>query len=245
MTTSDSETMPVTSDPRQLVADGYNVLAKPYLEWSKGAGGGGNGGHDTPLERHFEHFLSLLSHSGEQNKSLQVLEIGCGAGIPWTSMASKVLKDKGHLTATDISEAQIKLATKFILESDPPHTNVFLVRQDAMHLEYEPNTLDAVYAIFSLIHLPQQDQRTIMANIARWLKPNGLMFMNFSGQRVCSENTEVWLDGKTTMYWSSLGLSGYDQLLNEVGLSIVVRDLTIMVEDGRDIEFVFYIVKKI
>ncbi|KAH8551805.1 S-adenosyl-L-methionine-dependent methyltransferase [Umbelopsis sp. PMI_123] len=231
------------SNPRQLVADGYNVLAQPYLDWSKNPDGGGNGGKDTPLERHFDHFLSLLAQKSGGNHHLQVLELGCGAGIPWTSRVSKALAKTGQLTATDISHSQIELATKHLLQSDPAHSNVTLLLRDAMDLEFEPNQLDAVYAIFSLIHLPQHDQEIILKRIATWLKPDGLMFMNFSAQPQSSEDTNVWLDGKTTMYWSALGLSRYDQVLAEVGLTVVVRDVAIVIEDGREISFVFYIVK--
>jgi ubiquinone/menaquinone biosynthesis C-methylase UbiE len=245
MVTSNSEASSIPLNPRQLVADGYNVLAQPYLEWSKGPGGGGNGGKDTPLERHFAQFLTLLSQLAEKKSNLQVLELGCGAGVPWTLMVSEALKDKGHLTAIDISDAQIGLATKHLLQSDPPHTNVTLLAQDIMSLQYEPQLFDAVYGLFSLIHLPQQDQRIILAHISKWLKPNGLVFMNFSGNPKSSEDTEVWLDGKTSMYWSSLGLQVYDELLKQIGLAIVVRDVVIQVEDEKDIEFVFYIARKV
>ncbi|KAI8578675.1 hypothetical protein K450DRAFT_246003 [Umbelopsis ramanniana AG] len=230
------------SDLRQLVADGYNVLAQPYLDWSKGPDGGGNGGNDTPLERHFDQFLSLLSSKRDETQEMQVLEIGCGAGIPWTSRVSKALA--GNLTATDISHSQIELAKTHLLQCDPPHSNVTLLLRDAMELQFDPNQLDAVYAIFSLIHLPQQDQKTILKRIATWLKPDGLMFMNFSGQLESSDDAEVWLDGKTKMYWSSLGLLSYDQALEEVGLSVITRDVATVVEDGREIPFVFYIVRK-
>jgi hypothetical protein len=69
--------------------------------------------------------------------------------------------------------------------------------------------------------------------------------MNFSGNPKSSEDTEVWLDGKTSMYWSSLGLQVYDELLKQIGLAIVVRDVVIQVEDEKDIEFVFYIARKV
>ncbi|KAG2178525.1 hypothetical protein INT44_001677 [Umbelopsis vinacea] len=234
-----------SSDLRQLVADGYNVLAQPYLDWSKGPDGGGNGGNDTPVERNFDQFLSLLSSKRDEVQELQVLEIGCGAGIPWTSRVSKALADTGKLTATDISHAQIELAKEHLLQSDPPHSNVTLLLRDAAELQFNPNQLDAVYALFSLIHLPQHDQKTILKKIATWLKPGGLMFMNFSGELESGEHAGVWLDGKTTMYWSSLGLLNYDQALEEVGLSVIVRDVAILVEDGREIPFVFYTVRKI
>jgi ubiquinone/menaquinone biosynthesis C-methylase UbiE len=237
--------MSKSSDLRQLVADGYNVLAQPYLDWSKGPDGGGNGGNDTPLERHFDQFLSLLSSKSNEIQDLHVLEIGCGAGIPWTSMVSKALADTGKLTATDISHSQVELAKKHLLQSDPPHSNVTVLLRDAMELQFDPNQFDAVYAIFSLIHLPQHDQKTILNRIATWLKPDGLMFMNFSGELESSEHAVTWLDGKTTMYWSALGLSNYDQALVEVGLNVIARDVAIVVEDGREIPFVFYIVRKI
>jgi ubiquinone/menaquinone biosynthesis C-methylase UbiE len=233
------------SDLRQLVADGYNVLAQPYLDWSKGPSGGGNGGNDTPLEQHFDQFLALLSAKSDEVQELKVLEIGCGAGIPWTSRVSKGLDEAGTLTATDISHSQIELAKKYLLQSDPPHSNVTLLLRDAMELEFDQCQFDAVYAIFSLIHLPQNDQKTILKRIASWLKPDGLMFMNFSGELESSEHAGTWLNGKTTMYWSTLGLSNYDQILEEVGLSVITRDVTCVVEDGREIPFVFYILKKL
>ncbi|CAO3684747.1 unnamed protein product [Umbelopsis ramanniana] len=221
------------SDLRQLVADGYNVLAQPYLNWSKSPSGGGNGGNDTPLEQHFDQFLALLSPKSDEIQELKMLEIGCGAGIPWTSRVSKALDENGTLTATDISHSQIELAKKYLLQSDPPHSNVTLLLRDAMELEFDPCQFDA------------NDQKTILKRIAGWLKPDGLMFMNFSGELESSEHAGIWLNGKTTMYWSTLGLSNYDQILEEVGLSVITRDVTCVVEDGREIPFVFYILKKL
>jgi ubiquinone/menaquinone biosynthesis C-methylase UbiE len=232
----------IPANPRQAVADAYNVLAEPYLKW-KQTNDSKDG--ERGLQHQFDHFLQLMRQFAENSSNVQVLEIGCGAGVPWTDMAAHCLQDTGHITAIDISQAQIDLASKYLLQSDKPHSNITLLCQDTMSLDYEPNQFDAIYAIFSLIHLPQQDQKTVLANIHKWLKPDGVVFMNFSGHPEADESVHQWIDDKTEMYWSSLGLDGYDKQLKYLGFDMVVREIAINVEDGNDIPFVYYIAKKV
>ncbi|KAG2179255.1 hypothetical protein INT43_002105 [Umbelopsis isabellina] len=232
----------IPANPRQAVADAYNVLAKPYLNWKES-----NGSKDGErgLQHQFNHFLQLLERIPEVSDNAQVLELGCGAGIPWTDMAARCLQSTGHITAVDISQAQIDLASQHLLQSDTPHSNITLLCQDIMNLQFEANHFDAIYAIFSLIHLPPNDQKMALVNIFKWLKPGGLVFMNFSGDPEASVSVHQWIDDKTEMYWSALGLGGYDEQLKNVGFEIVVREVAINVEDGREIPFVYYIAKKV
>jgi hypothetical protein len=71
------------------------------------------------------------------------------------------------------------------------------------------------------------------------------VFMNFSGHPEADESVHQWIDDKTEMYWSSLGLDGYDKQLKYLGFDMVVREIAINVEDGNDIPFVYYIAKKV
>lgn len=232
----------IPTNPRQAVADAYNVLAEPYLKWKES---NDSKVGEQGLQYQFNHFLQLLERISKNSDNTQVLELGCGAGVPWTDMAARCLRSTGHITAVDISQAQIDLASQYLLQSNTPHGNITLLCQDVMNLRFEANHFDAIYAIFSLIHLPPNDQKTAIANIFKWLKPGGLVFMNFSGDPEASVSVHQWIDDKTEMYWSALGLSGYDEQLKDVGFDIVVREVAINVEDGREIPFVYYIAKKV
>src|SRR5260370_3337633 len=74
----------VDGNPKQLVERGYDCIAQRYLVWSK---------HSPARMSYLQKVLERLS---EQS---QVLELGCGAGVPCT----QALAQYAHVTGVDIS----------------------------------------------------------------------------------------------------------------------------------------------
>ena len=98
--------------------------------------------------------------------SAQVLDLGCGPGT-----ASTIMADAGlNMLAWDASEEMIKIAAR-----DPRITAQQKVFDDLEQLATE--TLDGVWANFSLLHAPREDLPTHLAHIARALRTSGLFMI--------------------------------------------------------------------
>ncbi|KAI1776536.1 S-adenosyl-L-methionine-dependent methyltransferase [Hypoxylon cercidicola] len=111
-----------------------------------------------------------------QRPQLRVLELGCGPGLPVTG---KLLSHPTlHVTANDISTAQISLARANLLGAagnTDAEKRLALVEGDMAELAFPGRSFDAVVALYSLIHLPRAEQADMIGKIARWLKPGGYL----------------------------------------------------------------------
>lgn len=77
-----------------VVEEGYSMMASRYTEWSK---------RTRTLQ--MEYLNRLLGRFPARSN---VLEVGCGAGLP----ATRILARRHEVTATDVSRAQISLANE-------------------------------------------------------------------------------------------------------------------------------------
>ena len=94
-----------------------------------------------------------------------VLDVGCGANLDY-DMAIAVAGKTVH--AIDFALNFLRLAPK-------EHPNVFLAQASALNLPFRNATFDAVICSETLEHI--QDDRTVIAEIARVLKTNGNLFI--------------------------------------------------------------------
>src|SRR5688500_17867300 len=114
----------MTRDPKRIVADGYDAIAPRYLEWS---------GRDPSPERmrYLGRLLELLPPSAD------VLELGCGAGVPVT----RAIAETCQVTAVDISAAQIALARQHV-------PGASFIQADITALDFPAATFHAVVAFY-------------------------------------------------------------------------------------------------
>ncbi|PTU16980.1 hypothetical protein P175DRAFT_0561282 [Aspergillus ochraceoroseus IBT 24754] len=129
---------------------------------------------------------------------IQILARGCGAGTPCTQFLAShnMIKVIGN----DISAAQIATARTHLPES------VELVQGDMMELQFPSAGLDAVIAMYSIFHLPRDEQTVMLDRVFQWLKPGGFLLMNFSVEEISAITDPTWLGGtEGTMYWSGWG----------------------------------------
>src|SRR5688572_14998769 len=85
--------MALPRDPRRIVADGYDAIAERYFEWSDAQPS------DTRLAWLERADASIPSGA-------DVLDLGCGAGVPMT----RRLAIGRRVTGVDISTRQVELA---------------------------------------------------------------------------------------------------------------------------------------
>lgn len=111
-----------------------------------------------------QQFLDMLQAEDKE----RLLEIGAGPGRD-----SKFFQDHGlKVTCTDLSPEMVALCRAKGLDA---HV------MDFLHLDFPDASFDAVYALNCLLHVPKGDLATVLANIQRLLKPNGLFFMGVYG----------------------------------------------------------------
>src|SRR5262245_60141619 len=97
----------MTQNPKKIVADGYDEIAQRYLAWSA---------LDPSPERmrYLGRLLDLLPAGAE------VLELGCGAGVPVT----QALAERWRVTGVDISAEQIALAEQHVPDATFIHADM-------------------------------------------------------------------------------------------------------------------------
>lgn len=207
--------------PQQLVQEGYDAMAKEYLKWATQK--------QTPREDKIKHLLGEL-----KNQDATILELGCGAGIPGTQLLAQQCQ---KVIANDISEAQILSAKTALAQFD----NVEFVHGDMMALAFEPATLNAIVALYSLFHLPRDEQKIMVQKLFSWLAPTGMLLCNLG---VANDPGSVsdWLG--TKMFWSQFDAATNLEIIRQAGFEVVSQEIIEEMEDGRLIPFQWIIARK-
>jgi hypothetical protein len=86
-------------------------------------------------------------------------------------------------------------------------------------VNFQPASLDAVLAFYSIIHVPVVEQPGLLQRITGWLKPGGL-FLATLGFAAWTGTEENWLNGGATMYWSHADQHTYLDWLSGFGLQV-------------------------
>ncbi|KAF8155330.1 S-adenosyl-L-methionine-dependent methyltransferase [Mycena galopus ATCC 62051] len=173
-------------------ASTYNAIAPRYNTWTVWH-------HPTRL-----HYLNCLLP--RLSTSTRILELGAGAGAdPGTALLARALP-AARIIANDISSAQMALL-RARLGAEIAAGTVETRLGDMMDLDFTEGELDAVVGLYTVLHLPREEQGELVRRVGRWVKGGGWLLLNFAGRE--SEGTvEVgWLEegkeSQNVMYWSS------------------------------------------
>ena len=132
-------------DPKDIVRRGYDELSLRY-----------RGDAETP-----PHYASWIGElSGRLGPNADVLDLGCGCGVP----VARDLSAAGHrVTGIDISDVQIERAQRLV----PGAT---FVRGDATQAAFPPGSFDAVVCLYTIIHVPLDEQAPLLGRLATSLR---------------------------------------------------------------------------
>lgn len=205
------------TDPKRIVERGYDAIAERYLAWS---------GHPSPTR---QRVLDLLL--AELPPAAEVLDLGCGAGIPMTAALARHHRIHG----VDISARQIALATQNV----PGAT---FQQADTASVDYPEDSFDAVVAFYALTHLPRDEQGPLLERIARWLRPGGLCFATMGVHADPGTVEEDWLGAP--MYFSHHDAATNVRLVESAGLTVTRADIEAEDEDGQSVEFLWLMARK-
>lgn len=182
---------------RDIVRRGYDAISHMYRD---------DAGRPNPrTSESTDHYQAWIAEFAEMlPPGARVLDLGCGAGVP----ASRLLVERRFdVLGLDISEVQIERARRLV----PTAT---FVRADLVTWEADPASFDAVVSLYTLIHLPLEDQRNLLPRLRRWLRPDGL-FLSIFGRERWSAVEEYQ---GVPMFWDQADLTTYLDWLTDAGL---------------------------
>ena len=123
-----------------------------------------------------------------------VLELGAGIGRFSCALAEKAAR----VVAVDFVDASCKINR----ESNARFSNLEVVCEDALKLEFEPNSFDIVFSNWLLMYLSDAEVQILANNCITWLKPGGRIFFrescfHRSGNAPRTWNPTVYRDPRT------------------------------------------------
>jgi SAM-dependent methyltransferase len=205
------------TDPKRIVAAGYDVVAKRYLDWSGKRPSG-------PRLRWLSKALELIPPGSD------VLELGCGAGIPMTA----ALADGRRVTGVDISATQIELARRNV----PAAT---FLQADMTTLDFPAASFGGVVAFYSLTHVPRDEHGPLLERIAQWLRPGGLFVASMGVDDDPGGVEQDWLG--VDMYFSHFGARKNRRLVERAGFQIESAEIDAEPEDRHDARFLWIVAR--
>jgi len=207
----------VTLDERKrIVRAGYDELSDRFGEWMERVEG-------DPWERFLDDLAARLDPGG------RVLDLGSGNGAKIARLA-----DRFDITGVEISERQLRNARAAASAAS-------FVQADFTEVDFPTETFDAVTALYSIVHVPRDEQPALFARILGWLKPGGLFLASLS--HVGGEDrVDDWLG--VDMFFSGFDADTNRRLVREAGFELLVDDLVWMQEPESEVAFLWVLGRK-
>ena len=181
--------------PKQMVEEGYDRISDQYTGWTKRA-----------LKEQRTRCVEALLNTFPEKTDL--LDIGCGAGLPSTKMLAQHFK----VTGVDISAANINRARLNVL-------NARFIKADMVELAFAPESFDVVTAFYSIFHIPRSEQAVLLGKIVSWLREGGVIVATLAANSMDAHIEQDWLG--VPMYWSSYDGETNKRLFEKAGLKVL------------------------
>ncbi len=193
-----------SADPKAIVRDGFNHVSTIYRPARSPADAFGH------TLRHHKEWLDPFFR--RLRRGAEVLDLGCGCGVP----DARLLAERFRVTGIDISDVQIQRARRLV-------PNARFVRADMTEVALPTGAFAGVVCLYALIHVPLDEQRDLLARVARWLIPGGL-FLVTTGWDAWTGTEDRWLGSNAKMYWSHTDVRTYERWLESLGFRVLRRD---------------------
>lgn len=100
----------------------------------------------------------------------KLLDLGCGAGEPF----AKWFADRAwDVTGVDFSRKMLQLAAKYVPRMET-------IQADMRAVDFNSGVFDAITGIYSLFHIPVNDQQALFKKAYGWLRPGGKMLFTYA-----------------------------------------------------------------
>ena len=131
----------------------------------------------------------IVRETERQARPLRVLDVACGTGRTLWMLGQAL--PTSSLTGVDLSAPYLKAARKLTADLD----DVSLLRANAEELPFPDDHFDVVTSTYLFHELPNAARRRVMAELARVLRPDGLLVLQDSAQLSDSAVLEPALRG--------------------------------------------------
>jgi SAM-dependent methyltransferase len=200
---------------KRTVQAGYDELSNRFGEWGAGVEG-------DPWARFVDELASRLP------RGAHVLDLGCGNGEKLARLSGRF-----ELTGVDLSEQQLRLARAAVPEAE-------LLHADFAELDLPPGELDAVTALYSMVHVPRDEHPALLARIRGWLRPGGLFLASLS-HLGGPDRVDEWLG--VDMFFSGFDAETNGRLVQEAGFELLVDELVWMREPESEVAFLWVLAR--
>lgn len=183
------------TDPARIVEGGYDDIAQTY---------------HAQRDRFKSHelligFSSLLPPGGD------VLDVGCGAGIP----VARFLVDAGFsVTGVDVSSSMLQLARSHV-------PGARFLKMDMRRLRFDDGRFDGICAFYSLFHVPREEHLQVLIEFNRLLRQNGVLI--FSTGKSAWQGTGDFHG--TRMFWSHPDRDVTRQWVLDAGFAVMMSEV--------------------
>lgn len=173
------------------VARGYEQIARRYTEAKR---------ESAAVDLWIERLESALPATG------RLLDLGCGAAIPYT----RRLAGRFTVTGLDIARAQLRLARGNL-------PGAALTQGDLCTLPFAEETFDGVLCLYAAIHVPRTEHPRILTEARRVLRPGAPLLIVLGAGSVAADWEEYH---GVLMHWSHYGAEVNRRLLEGAGFLI-------------------------
>jgi ubiquinone/menaquinone biosynthesis C-methylase UbiE len=183
------------ANPAGIVEGGYDDIAQTYHE------------QRDKFKSHelLVGFSSLLPPGGD------VLDVGCGAGIP----VARFLVDAGFsVTGVDVSSSMLRLARSHVPEAR-------FLKMDMRRLQFDGCRFDGICAFYSLFHVPREEHLQVLIEFNRLLRQDGVLIF-------CTGKSAWQGTGEfhgTQMFWSHPDCNVTRQWVVDAGFDVRMSEV--------------------
>lgn len=214
------------SEKRESVKKDYDLIASQY---SKDFG---NFIEDLDIYQVFESYL---------DKDATILDLGAGSGRTYSYFHNKGYKYIGLDFSKKMKEYAIQL-----------HGNFSYINDDMVNLKeyFSDDSVDAIFAVYSLFHLPNRDLKNLFSNVHDILKDDGIFLFTYQVGLGEEMTDEPYLEdkGKNVLYMNYQTDDEINNYLSEFSFKEIFRkekvETTETAINSNNITTVFIIVKK-
>lgn len=194
-------------DAGRETRESYDAIARPYLARKQ-------------ARPHDGYLLDLLDRVTDAlSPGARVADLGCGHGYEVQALLQRGLAPVG----VDLSAGMLACAAELV----PGR----LVQADLRRLPLAAASLDGVWSVHALLHVPATQLPAVLADVRRVLRPGGMAALSLAGGQGEVREEVEYCPGRyrTFVHWE---LSDFVALVERAGLGVEVTGHA--PEAGRD-----------